>query len=200
MITPCCRAAMLAIARSHSPRASCVNSAVVTNPIRATEACCGIVPRLWRQECGDFEGSNAQPSPAPRVGTRGVSDPHTRPAQPRAGDGRVRIAPPGAQARPAPGVVTQAPLGEQDFARMDRGGVETLRFVVDQEARLCRRRRNPDRGRRARSWRWAHQGRVGVALGTPRQSRSPRQSPTTPPKRLAPVATATAAILTQARW
>jgi len=40
------------------------------------------------------------------------------------------VAPGIAEARPAPGVVTQAPLGERDFARMERAGVETVRFLV----------------------------------------------------------------------
>jgi Beta-galactosidase len=35
-----------------------------------------------------------------------------------------------AEARPTPGVVSQGPLGERDFARMDRGGVQRLRFLV----------------------------------------------------------------------
>ncbi len=32
--------------------------------------------------------------------------------------------------RPIPGVVTQTPLDERDFARMERGGVQTLRFLI----------------------------------------------------------------------
>ena len=35
-----------------------------------------------------------------------------------------------AQARPAFGVVSQAPLAEADFANMESGGVETLRFLI----------------------------------------------------------------------
>ena len=35
-----------------------------------------------------------------------------------------------AQARPVPGVVTQTVLDDRDFARMERGGVETLRFLI----------------------------------------------------------------------
>ena len=35
-----------------------------------------------------------------------------------------------AQARPVPGVVTQTVLDDRDFARMERGGVETLRLLI----------------------------------------------------------------------
>jgi polysaccharide biosynthesis protein PslG len=35
-----------------------------------------------------------------------------------------------AQARPVPGVVTQTVLDDRDFARMEQGGVETLRFLI----------------------------------------------------------------------
>jgi hypothetical protein len=41
------------------------------------------------------------------------------------------VAAPGvAGAQPAPGVVTQTLLDDRDFARMQRGGVETLRFLI----------------------------------------------------------------------
>ncbi len=42
----------------------------------------------------------------------------------------VAVAAAPAAARPAFGVVSQAPLTDRDFARMDRGGVQTLRFVL----------------------------------------------------------------------
>jgi hypothetical protein len=42
----------------------------------------------------------------------------------------VLAAPASAHAGPRPGVVTQGALDERDFARMERAGVETLRFVL----------------------------------------------------------------------
>jgi hypothetical protein len=42
----------------------------------------------------------------------------------------LAAAPMPASAEPTPGVVTQGPLAPRDFSRMDRGGVETLRFLI----------------------------------------------------------------------
>ena len=76
------------------------------------------------------------------------------------------VTPEVAEARPVPGVVTQILLDDRDFARMERGGVETLRFLIRW------RELEPEPGRLD----WSSIDHVLASGGTPGRSRCCRSS------------------------